>query len=223
MVGCIVQYFVVKYICHFGKKCRDVHLLECSAGRLVTEVGVAQWQNPTNMSPKQKVKTPLRDPPSLTHQLLPLGSIISNTKALTVPCVRPKMTPKHRRSPKAPYFAALMYYNTISINATTKPVVRKRWSPRKNVYHGSPAGSFSSKEAKEAAIRAATVSSPLTYRFGELCNSLWVPLAELCELAHLTCMPYPIFFPPSTLPCAEQTFSLTAWLMDIQKASLWAL
>lgn len=151
--------------------------------------------------------------------------IISNTKALTVPCVRPKKTPKHR-SPKAPYFAALMCFNAIFINATTKTVVRKRWSPRKNVYHGSPAGSFSSKEAKEAALRAATISSPFTYRFGELCNSLWVPLAyraELCELAHLTCMLYPIFFPPSTLPCAEQTFSLTAWLMDIQKASLWAL
>lgn len=107
--------------------------------------------------------------------------IISNTKALAVPCVRPKKTPKHR-SPKAPYFAALMCFNAIFINATTKTVVRKRWSPRKNVYHGSPAGSFSSKEAKEAALRAATISSPFTYRFGELCNSLWVPLAYRAEL-----------------------------------------
>lgn len=186
MVGCTGQCFVMKYMslqkemqrCAFaGMQHRDA-----AQGGWSPRLGWCSGRTQLRWVQNKKLRH-LSDIPHISHiNFCLLVLIINSNKALAVLCVKPKKTPRHRRSPKVPYFAALIYYNPTFINATTKPVGGKRWSPIKNVYHGSPADSCSSEEAKEAAIRAATISSPLTYRFCELCSRLWVPLAYGADL-----------------------------------------
>lgn len=76
MVGCTGQYFVMKYMSlqKEMQRCAFAGMQHRDAAQGCTQAGVVQWQNPTKMSPKQKAEAPLRHPPYLTHQLLPLGS-----------------------------------------------------------------------------------------------------------------------------------------------------